>query len=299
MSSAIQTYKLSKHFLSTRALSNLDLELPEGSIYALVGPNGAGKTTAIKVLMNILRPSAGRAEVLGVDSTRLRGRIFTQIGYVSENQQLPEWMRVDYFLRYLRSFYPNWDRELEEALIRQLELPLDRKLRHLSRGMKMKAALAASLAYRPSLIVLDEPFTGLDPLVRDQLIESLLERATEATVLISSHDLQEVETFASHVGYLDAGRLRFSEEINSLSSRFREVFVSLEQPATVPAKLPASWMRLASSGAVVQFVESAFDQERTSTAIRAAFGQARDITFTPMSLRAIFLATARSSRQQS
>lgn len=295
MSSVIRTEKLSKHFFTARALSGLNLELPEGAIYALVGPNGAGKTTAIKVLMNILRPSAGRAEVLGIDSTRLRGRIFTQIGYVSENQQQPEWMRVDYFLRYLRGFYPTWDSELEATLVRQLELPVDRKLRHLSRGMKMKAALAGSLAYRPRLIVLDEPFSGLDPLVRDQLIESLLERASESTILISSHDLAEIESFASHVGYLDNGRLRFSEEITTLSARFREVLVNLDAagPAAAPANVPASWTELKSSGSVVQFVESAFDQERTNAAIRAAFGQIRDVTFTPMSLRAIFLAMAR------
>lgn len=294
MSSVIRTDKLSKHFFTARALSGLNLELPEGAIYALVGPNGAGKTTAIKVLMNIHRPSAGRAEVLGIDSTRLRGRIFTQVGYVSENQQLPEWMRVDYYLRYLRGFYPTWDSELEATLVKQLELPVDRKLRHLSRGMKMKAALAGSLAYRPRLIVLDEPFSGLDPLVRDQLIESLLERASESTILISSHDLAEIESFASHVGYLDNGRLKFSEEITALSARFREVLVNLDAAAPpAAANVPASWTELKSSGSVVQFVESAFDQERTNAAIRAAFGQIRDVTFTPMSLRAIFLAIAR------
>ncbi|HEV8180799.1 MAG TPA: ABC transporter ATP-binding protein [Candidatus Angelobacter sp.] len=205
MSSAIRTENLSKRFLSVRALRGLTLEVPEGAIYALAGPNGAGKTTAIKVLMNILAPSSGRAEVLGLDSSRLAGASFTQIGYVSENQEQPEWMRVGSFFDYLRPFYPNWDRELETALIKRMELPLDRKLRHLSRGMKMKAALASALAYRPKLIVLDEPFSGLDPLVRDELIESLLERASDSTILISSHDLAEIESFSSHVGYLEQG----------------------------------------------------------------------------------------------
>ena len=293
MSSAIRTENLSKNFFRTQALTRLDLEISPGAIYALVGPNGAGKTTAIKLLMNIIFPSSGRAEVLGMDTTRLRGQAFTQIGYVSENQQLPEWMRVDYFLRYLRPFYPGWDTELEATLVRQLDLPLERKLRHLSRGMKMKAALAGALAYRPKLIVLDEPFSGLDPLVRDQLIESLLERAAEATILISSHDLAEIETFASHVGYLEQGRLRLSEEITALSDRFREVLVSLEAPPALPPKLPESWMQLKSSAAVVRFIESAFDQERTRAAIAAVFGHVRDVTFTPMTLRAIFLALAK------
>jgi ABC-2 type transport system ATP-binding protein len=154
----------------------------------------------------------GRAEVLGLESTRLRGRYFSSIGYVSENQELPEWMRLDSFLAYLRPFYSSWDRKLENELVSQFDLPLDRRLRNLSRGMRMKAALTSALAYHPKLIVLDEPFTGLDPLVRDELIQGLLERAEESTILISSHDLAEIESFASHIGYLEQGQLRFSEE---------------------------------------------------------------------------------------
>ena len=296
MSSAIRTENLSKNFLGVKALRQLTLEVPEGAIYALAGPNGAGKTTAIKVLMNILAPSSGRAEVLGLDSSKLAGASFTQIGYVSENQEQPEWMRVASFFDYLRPFYPNWDRELETALIKRMELPLDRKLRHLSRGMKMKAALASSLAYRPRLIVLDEPFSGLDPLVRDELIESLLERASDATILISSHDLAEIESFSSHVGYLEQGQLKWSEEMTSLSNRFREVQVSLDSSAAMPANIPQTWLQPAISGATFQFIESQFDQERTGAAIRSAFGQVRDVTYAPMTLRAIFVAMAKSGR---
>src|SRR5207302_1002119 len=204
----------------------LELTVPTGSIYGLIGPNGAGKTTTIKLLMNILRASSGTAEVLGIDSRRLGPREFARVGYCSENQQMPDWMTVDYFLRYLRPFYPQWDMSLEEELVRQFELPRDRKLRHLSRGMRMKAALASSLAYRPELIVLDEPFTGLDALVRDELIGGLLERAEGTTILISSHDLADIESFASHIGYLDQGRLRFSEELETLSARFREIVLT-------------------------------------------------------------------------
>jgi ABC-2 type transport system ATP-binding protein len=297
MSSAIRTENLSKKFFSVRAVRQLNLEVPQGAIYALVGPNGAGKTTAIKVLMNILRPTRGAAEVLGINSSRLRGAAFTQIGYVSENQQQPEWMRVNQFFDYLRPFYPTWDRQLENSLIRQMQLPLDRKLRHLSRGMKMKAALASSLAYRPKLIVLDEPFSGLDPLVRDELVESLLERASEATILISSHDLAEIESFSSHVGYMEEGQLKLSEEMSSLSNRFRDVQVTLNAPAALPERLPATWMQFATSGTTFQFIDSQFEQERTRAAIHSFFGDVRDVTFTPMTLRAIFLAMAKSGRR--
>src|SRR5207237_4808017 len=123
-----------------------------------------------KILVNMLPATRGHAEVLGINSARITGIHFASIGYVSENQDLPEWMRVDAFFSFLRPLYPSWDRKLEADLIRQFDLPLDRKLRNLSRGMRMKAALATALAYHPRLIVLDEPFTGLDPLVRDQLI---------------------------------------------------------------------------------------------------------------------------------
>jgi ABC-2 type transport system ATP-binding protein len=116
-------------------------------------------------------------------------------------------------------FYPSWDRDLENELVKQFQLPLDRKLGKLSRGMRMKAALASSLAYRPKLIVLDEPFGGLDPLVRDELIEGLVERAPESTIFVSSHDLAEIENLASHVGYLEQGRLRLSEEMTTPRSR--------------------------------------------------------------------------------
>jgi ABC-2 type transport system ATP-binding protein len=270
------------------------LEVPEGSIYALVGPNGAGKTTTVKVLMNIFGATSGRAEVLGMDSRKIKGRAFTSIGYVSENQKLPEWMRVKAFIEYLRPFYPAWDRDLENDLVKGFDLPLERKLKHLSRGMKMKAALASSLAYHPKLIVLDEPFGGLDPLVRDQLIEGLLERATESTIFISSHDLAEIESFASHVGYLDKGRLLFSEEMSSLVGRFREVELTFSAPPTLPPTHLPNWMLLSSSGAVVRLVESRFDEERTRAEIRGAFGEVREIAFTPMTLRSIFLAMAKA-----
>lgn len=297
MSSAIRTENLSKSFLSVRAVRQLNLEVPQGAIYALVGPNGAGKTTAIKMLLNIMTPTRGRAEIMGVDSSKLRGDSFAKIGYVSENQQQPEWMRVDQFFDYLRPFYPDWDRELESSLIRQMQLPLDRKLRHLSRGMKMKAALASSLAYRPKLIVLDEPFSGLDPLVRDELVESLLERASEATILISSHDLAEIESFSSHVGYMEEGQLKVSEEMSNLTNRFRDVQVTLNAPADALPNLPATWLQTMASGTAVQFIESRFQPDETEKLIRSTFSEVRDVTFTPMTLRAIFLAMAKSGRR--
>jgi ABC-2 type transport system ATP-binding protein len=299
MSSAIRTENLVKKFRKVTALDGINLDVPEGAIYALIGPNGAGKTTAIKVLMNIFPATRGRAEVLGTDSARLRGVAFTSIGYVSENQELPGWMDLRHLRDFLRPFYPTWDLELERELVTQLDLPADRKLSKVSRGMRMKAAMLVALSYHPKLIVLDEPFGGLDPLVRDQLIEALLERASEATIFVSSHDLAEIENLASHVGYLEEGHLRFSEERAALLQRFREVELTLDVPPSLDRKCPESWMHLASTRHFLRFIESRFDQEQTAAEIRQLFGEARDATFRPMSLRAIFVAMAKAGRPAS
>ena len=299
MSSAIRTENLVKKFRKVTALDGINLDVPEGAIYALVGPNGAGKTTAIKVLMNIFPATRGRAEVLDTDSARLRGAAFTSIGYVSENQELPGWMDLRQLLDFLRPFYPAWDLELERELVAQLDLPADRKLSKVSRGMRMKAAMLVALSYHPKLIVLDEPFGGLDPLVRDQLIEGLVERASEATILVSSHDLAEIENLASHIGYLEEGHLRFSEERAALLQRFREVELTLDAPPSLDRKWPESWMHVAASEHVLRFIESRFDQEQTAAEIRQLFGEARDATFRPMSLRAIFVAMAKAGRPAS
>jgi ABC-2 type transport system ATP-binding protein len=296
MTSPIRTQGLSKRFRRTLVLDGLDLDVPEGSIYGLVGPNGVGKTTTIKVLMNIFAPSGGSCQVLDADSRSLGPRHFAQIGYVSENQELPDWMTVGYFLEYLSHFYPTWDRELASSLLRQFQLPLDRQLRHLSRGMKMKAALASSLAYRPRLIVLDEPFTGLDALVRDELIESLLARAESATILISSHDLAEIESFASHIGYLDSHKLQFSEELETLSARFREIVLTFETAPPLPPDWPPNWLEPETVGPVVRFVETHFDAERTIAEVNRLFPGRRDMAANGMPLRSIFVTLAKANR---
>src|SRR5204862_6969501 len=199
-----------------------NLAVPTGSVFALLGPNGAGKTTTLKLIMNLLQPTAGSAMILGVDARKLGERELARIGYVSENQQLPLWMTVRQLLDYCRPFYPTWDRDLERGLLQRFELPRDRKLSQLSRGMLMKGSLLSSLAYRPKLLVLDEPFSGLDPLVRDEFIRGVLEVSAlgEWTVLVSSHDIDEVERLADHVGMLEEGRLRFSESAEALQRRF-------------------------------------------------------------------------------
>lgn len=297
MTDILRTIDLSKRFRKTVVLDHLNMSVPEHSVYGLVGPNGAGKTTTIKILMNARQPTEGRTEVFGRDSRRLSPEDFRQIGYVSENQQMPDWMTVEYLMNYLRPFYPGWDTARAKDLLRQFELPPDRKIRNLSHGMRMKTALASSLAYRPRLIVLDEPFTGLDALVRDELIEGVLECADGATILISSHDLSEVESFASHIGYLDRGRLRFSEEMTSLVDRFREIEITLANPLESAISWPAAWLNTEQSAAVVRFVDTQFDQERTIADVHRLFGSIHQISVNPMPLRAIFVTLAKAGRK--
>ena len=290
----IETNQLSRRFGRTEAVRDLTLAVPQGSVFALLGANGAGKTTAIKVLMNLLAPSGGEARVLGVDSHRLGEREFAQIGYVSENQKLPVWMTVRQLLDYCRPFYPTWDRELEKTLLAQFALPEAPKLKNLSRGMLMKAALLSSLAYRPKLLVLDEPFSGLDPVVRDEFIRGVLEVSAlgEWTVLVSSHDIEEVERLADHVAVLEDGRLRLSEPTEVLQGRFRRVEVTGARDDAGPG---AGWWEWERAGTLTRFIETNYAGDATEDGWRLRFGEAA-IKATPMSLREIFIALTRSGR---
>lgn len=298
MNDILQTIQLSKQFGQTVVLDKLDFGVPEGSIYGLLGSNGAGKSTTLQILMNIHSPSSGQAKVFGHDSRQISPEDFTQIGYVAENQEMPDWMTVESLMAYLEPFYPNWDASLAAQLLRQFDLPLDRQLRHLSRGMRVKAALASSLAYRPRLIVMDEPFSGLDSLVRDEVIEGLLANADGASILISSHDLAEIESFASHIGYLDRGRLQFSEEMSSLTERFREVEITVDHEERLPvSQLPPSWLNTEQSNSLVRFVETRFEQERTMAEVRRLFHEVKQVAIKAMPLRSIFVTLAKASRK--
>jgi ABC-2 type transport system ATP-binding protein len=304
MTLLIEAHRISKHYRSTVALADVTFNIPAGAVYALVGANGAGKTTLIKLLLNIFPPSAGRATVLGVSSTLVAGEVFERIGYVSENQEVPESMSVGAFLAYVRDFYPSWDNALEAKLVRQFDLPLDRKLKNLSRGMRMKVGLASVLAYRPSLIILDEPFSGLDPFVRDELVESLLERGPETAVFLSSHDLFEIESLATHVGYLEKGRLLFSEEMSTLADRFRSIEITFApapsdsaNPLSIPmpTRLPATWLHPQLTGDVLRFVDSQFSAD-SSAELAQRFPEASGIAIAPMTLRSIFVSIAKAGR---
>jgi ABC-2 type transport system ATP-binding protein len=293
----IEATDLWKQFGRTDAVRGASFAVPEGSAFALIGANGAGKTTTIKLLLNILAPSKGSARVLGVPSTALGPREFAQIGFVSENIDLPGGLTVAGYLDYLRPFYPAWDGALETRLRQRFRLPADRAIRALSHGMRMKLAFLAALPYRPKLLVLDEPFGGIDPLVRDELMEGLLDQAGETTILISSHDLNEIEGMATHVGYLEQGRLLFQDSMDDLRARVRAVSVMVDgaEPAERPP--PPSWLNLHREGRVVRFIDTQFSESGLHGAITAHLGQAQRIETQPLSLRETFVALAKHAEE--
>ncbi len=296
----IETHGLTRRFGRMEAVHGLDFAVPEGSVCALLGPNGAGKSTTIKLLMNLLPPTAGASRVLGVESRKLGPRELAQIGYVAEGQEMPRWMTVRQLLDFCRPFYPTWDRALEKTLLTQFALPEERKLKHLSRGMLMKAALLSSLAYRPRLLVLDEPFSGLDPLVREEFVRGLLEvtAAGECTVLVSSHDIDDVEKLADRVALLDDGRLRLNETVEELQARFRRVEVTLGASGGETARTtPASWLEVERAGNLVRFVESRYERAATEQACAERYPEAA-VAARPMTLREIFIALARGGRME-
>jgi ABC-2 type transport system ATP-binding protein len=285
-----------KRFGSHVALQGLDLAVPEGSAYALIGANGAGKTTTIKLAMNMFAPTSGAAEILGVDTRRLSPAVLAQIGYVSENQAFPRRMRVGEYLAYLRAFYPTWDRDLEGSMGRRLQLPLERRIGALSHGMRIKVALMCALAYRPRLLILDEPFSGLDALVRDEFMEDLLMQAGEMTILISSHELAEMEHVATHVGFLDGGKMLIEDSMTDLNARIREIRVTLDRAAALPERLPREWLRPRAFGNVVTFVDTRYGQAELQGRVRTFFGSVRQVDAQALPLRAVFTTLAGAAR---
>ena len=290
---AIQTENLTRSFGKLDAVHALNLDVPHRSIYAFLGPNGAGKSTTLSMLVNALRPSSGRALVLGRDSTRLSAQDFTRIGYVAEHQELPDWMTGEETLKFLQTFYPKWDMTFLQKLQQTLDVPLGRRVRHMSRGEQMKLRLLSSMAYRPELLILDEPFSGLDPSVRDDLSSGLLELVGEEdwTVVLASHDVDEVERLADHAGFLHQGRMQFSEGLEDLQRRFRRVTAFFSSKPMLP-ETPSTWSAVESGDRQLRFVDEAYDAAICRTELEK-LGPLENVEERPLTLREIFIAASR------
>jgi ABC-2 type transport system ATP-binding protein len=294
MDLAIETEDLTCRYGRTRAVDALTMQVPAGSIYALLGPNGAGKTTTLKTLLNLRTPASGRAAVLGVDSRALGPADLARIGYVSEQQHVPSNLTIGEIEAFCRPWYPTWDADLANELRQQFGLDPAARIRTLSRGTRIKVQCLLALAPRPRLLVLDEPFSGLDPVVRDDLTSGVLSLADRDgwSVLLTSHEMDDVERLADHVGFLAGGRLLLEEPMASLLGRFRRVEVNLPAGTEPPARPPKSWLGFSVDGRAARFVES-----QATPAAEAAWREAfpgAAIEASRMSLRDVFVALSRS-----
>jgi ABC-2 type transport system ATP-binding protein len=229
---------LTRRFGSRTALENVSLFVPRGCVFGLVGENGAGKTTLIKHLLGLLRPQSGSVRVFGCDPIADTVNVLSRIGYLSENRDLPAWMRVDELLRYTEGFYPKWDRAYANELLGQFALPAAARIRTLSQGQLAKLGLLVALAYRPELLLLDEPSSGLDPLVRRDILEAIIRSVADEgrSVLFSSHLLDEIERVADSIAMIHQGRIVLSGPLDQVKQNHRRLIVRFNSAQPAPPK---------------------------------------------------------------
>ncbi len=211
---------LSRRFGAKDALASVTLTFHRGGVYGLVGANGAGKTTLIKHVLGLLRAEQGSVRVFGLDPVADPVGVLSRIGYLSEENDLPGWMRLDELMSYSRAFYPRWDPVYAEGLRQAFALDSTAKIKTLSKGQKARAGLLVALAYRPELLVLDEPSSGLDPIVRRDILGAVIRTIADEgrTVLFSSHLLDEVEEVADHVTMIQRGRILMSAPLADIKA---------------------------------------------------------------------------------
>lgn len=245
---AVRVDHLTKIYGGEPAVAGLSLEVPEGAVFGLLGENGAGKTTTIQALLGLLTPDGGRVEVLGMDPARQGLEVRRRVGYVPEVPALYDWMTVGEIGWFAAGFHPDPHGETGPYLARYhaltggFGLPAARKIKALSKGMRAKVSLALAVASDPALLVLDEPTSGLDVLVRREFLESMVDLAGAGrTVLLSSHQIGEVERVASHVALLSKGKLLLAEPLDDLRARTFSLaltFTGRDHPAAPSGDLP-------------------------------------------------------------
>jgi len=296
---AIQTHALAKIYglgnKKVHAVDGLNLNVPEGSIYGLLGRNSAGKTTTIRMAMGLARPTAGEIKVFGlnpaVDPERVT--VLRQIGYVPEDKMLAA-LTPRKLLELNRSFYPEtWSDDLARKVVKRLELPLDTPFLKLSLGNKTKSALATAIAQRSSLLILDEPTTGLDPIALDELLRLLVEDCTAEgrTIFLSTHQLTEIEQIADHIGIMDRGRVLLEGPLDDIRSSFRRLIVTgTALPTTNPSILSIKQQPHATQY-ILQHAPHAFAQALIQNG-------ATIVESTPLSLNEIFLELCRTSESR-
>ncbi|MEO8564727.1 MAG: ABC transporter ATP-binding protein, partial [bacterium] len=262
---------------------------------ALLGPNGSGKTTLLQILTGLRKAHSRHVRLLGTDVSALTLAQRQSIGYIAEGQSLPDRMRLAELEAYLMPLYPRWDRALAARLRARFELDPRQRLGAMSRGQRMKAALLCALAPRPRLLLMDEPFTGMDAQVKDDLVRGLLDTSGDEgwTVLLCSHDIGELEMLADWVAFLQHGSMRTALPMDELRSRFRRVDVLLSGDAVGSDPTPGEWMSVERSGPRLSFVLDHRDSVPAEVALRAAFPGSARIDVRDATLREVFVALAK------
>jgi ABC-2 type transport system ATP-binding protein len=288
MDPVIEIRGLTKRYRGKTAVNNLTLEVPAGSIFALLGENGAGKTTTIRMLTGLLRPDLGQASILGQDCWRAAARLRHRVGYVPERPRYYDWMTVDEIGWFASGFHHSMFLPSYRELVERFQLDPRAKLHTLSKGQYAKIALALALAPDPEVLILDEPTSGLDLLVRREFLSSMVDLAgVGRTIIISSHQIAEVERIASHVAFMSHGQLLLASPMEDL--RQRVVRLRLRHERQAPAAEPlGTVLQRNGSGKLWQAV--LLDPDPAAVAALQATEGIHDFEQMPLSLEDVYVA---------
>ena len=257
---AIETVDLTKRYDRVEALRGLNLQVPTGSIFGFLGRNGAGKTTTAKVLLGMARPSSGEARVFGLraDDPATSVDIRARTGFVNDEKDLFDYMTVDEMIRFTAPFFPRWRNDLEQRYIQRFELPRERMVKALSRGMRTKLALLLALCRGADLLILDEPTSGLDPAMTEEVLQALVTHVSRehATVFFSSHQIAEVEQIADHVAIIDRGRVVVSGALDDLREQYRRIQLVFDGEAPSASFHAPGVVRIRRNGRVLTVLAS-------------------------------------------
>lgn len=228
-----------KSFRTTRVLNGMSLCVEPGRTFAFLGRNAAGKTTAISILMGLLHQDTGSVRVLGLDPATQAVEVRRRVGYLAEDQTMYGWMRCEEILRFMAPFYPTWDHHLALQYARDFEVPLETKIKHLSKGQNVRLGLVLALAHRPELVVLDDPALGLDPIMRKQFNRDLIThlQGEGRTLFYSSHLLYEVEPVADEVAIIDDGKIVRRAETEELRRDVKQIALSRQAAGCVKGRV--------------------------------------------------------------
>jgi ABC-2 type transport system ATP-binding protein len=286
----IEVSGLTRKFGNKLALNNVSLQVSRGRVFGLVGENGAGKTTLIKHVLGLLKAESGSVQVFGLDPVAAPVAVLSRIGFLSENRDLPPWMRVGELLRYTQAFYPKWDTAFAEELREQFSLDPSARIKNLSRDENAKAGRLIALAFRPELLLLDEPSSGLDPLVRRDILEAIIRTVADEgrTVFFSTHLLDEVERVADDVAMMFDGQVVLKGPLDEVKENHHRLVLRFDSPQAAAPKVPGV-LSITGSGQEWTIICNGSRQETVAAAAR--LGGRVVLEETP-SLDEIFVARA-------